>query len=162
MYKIIGGDQKEYGPVSAEEIRRWLNERRLQATSLVQKEGTSEWKPLSSFGEFTTTLASLSLAASSLATPAVPFTEQRSNSMATAGLVLNCVSLICCWCGGPIAILGIVFSCVGLSQANRDPMQTGRPLAIAGIIIGGVALLLGGIGLALGIFGNLIGAITKH
>ncbi len=51
MYRIIGGDKKEYGPVSAEDLRRWLAEGRLNAQSLVQAEGSTEWKPLSTFPE---------------------------------------------------------------------------------------------------------------
>ena len=28
MYKIIGADQKEYGPVPADQVRKWIAERR--------------------------------------------------------------------------------------------------------------------------------------
>jgi hypothetical protein len=52
MYKIIGGDQKEYGPVTADDLRRWIAEGRLSGQSLVQAEGGGEWKPLSAFVEF--------------------------------------------------------------------------------------------------------------
>src|SRR5262249_19809258 len=57
MYKIIGADRKEYGPVSVEELRRWIAEGRLNAQSLVQAEGTAEWKPLGAFAEFADALA---------------------------------------------------------------------------------------------------------
>jgi hypothetical protein len=52
MYTIIGGDQKEYGPVTADDLRRWIAEGRLSGQSLVQAEGSGEWKPLSAFVEF--------------------------------------------------------------------------------------------------------------
>lgn len=52
MYKIIGGDHKEYGPVSAEELRRWISEGRLNGQSLAQSEGAAEWRPLVTFPEF--------------------------------------------------------------------------------------------------------------
>ncbi len=52
MYKIIGGDQKEYGPVSTEQLRQWLAEGRVNAQTPVQAEGATEWKPLSAFPEF--------------------------------------------------------------------------------------------------------------
>jgi hypothetical protein len=58
MYKIIGADQKEYGPVSAQEIRQWIAEGRANGQTLVQAEGATEWKPLSSYPEFFDTLAS--------------------------------------------------------------------------------------------------------
>jgi hypothetical protein len=52
MYKIVGGDQKEYGPVSMEQLRQWATEGRVNAQTLVQGEGTTEWKPLGSLPEF--------------------------------------------------------------------------------------------------------------
>src|ERR1043166_2638994 len=52
MYKIIGGDQKEYGPVTADELRRWISEGRLNGQSLVRAEGAADWQPLSSFPKF--------------------------------------------------------------------------------------------------------------
>jgi hypothetical protein len=56
MYKIIGGDRREYGPATAEELRQWIAEGRLSGQSLIQLEGTGEWKPLSAFPEFAAAL----------------------------------------------------------------------------------------------------------
>jgi TM2 domain-containing membrane protein YozV len=52
MYKIVGVDGRQYGPVSAEEIRRWIVENRVNRQTLVQTEGVPEWKPLGSLPEF--------------------------------------------------------------------------------------------------------------
>ena len=52
MYRIIGGDQREYGPVTADDLRRWIAEGRMSGQSLVQAEDSGEWKPLSAFVEF--------------------------------------------------------------------------------------------------------------
>jgi hypothetical protein len=52
MYRVIGTDGQQYGPINAEQLRRWLAENRLNAQSLVQPEGSQEWKPLGSFAEF--------------------------------------------------------------------------------------------------------------
>lgn len=52
MYRIIGGDQREYGPVPAEELRQWIAEGRLNGQSLVLAEGGLNWKPLASLPEF--------------------------------------------------------------------------------------------------------------
>jgi len=52
MYKIIGGDQKQYGPVSTDEVRAWIAEGRLNAQTLAWVEGAADWKPLGSFPEF--------------------------------------------------------------------------------------------------------------
>ena len=57
MYKIIGADQKEYGPVNGDQVRKWINEGRANGLTLAQAEGSTDWKPLSSFPEFADTLA---------------------------------------------------------------------------------------------------------
>ena len=51
MYRIIGADQKEYGPVSAEQLRRWVADGRANGDSLIQPEGSTDWRPLASFPE---------------------------------------------------------------------------------------------------------------
>jgi uncharacterized membrane protein len=56
-YTLIGGDQKQYGPVSEEDLCKWIAEGRLNAQSLVQAHGDIEWKPLSAFPEFADALA---------------------------------------------------------------------------------------------------------
>jgi hypothetical protein len=52
MYKIIGVDGKEYGPVSAERIRQWLAEGRVDNQTKVQTEGALDWKRLAEIPEF--------------------------------------------------------------------------------------------------------------
>jgi TM2 domain-containing membrane protein YozV len=56
MYKIVGVDGQQYGPVSAEELRRWIADKRVNAQTLVQADGSPEWKPLISFSEFASEL----------------------------------------------------------------------------------------------------------
>ena len=51
-YKVIGGNQREYGPVSADEVRQWIGDGRLNARSLVQAGDGTEWKPLGTLSEF--------------------------------------------------------------------------------------------------------------
>jgi len=51
MYKILGGDGKEYGPISADTVRQWVNEGRANAETQVQPEGAS-WIALGQLPEF--------------------------------------------------------------------------------------------------------------
>ena len=51
-YKITGADGQQYGPVSAEQLRRWLVENRVNGQTLVQAEGSPDWIPLASLSEF--------------------------------------------------------------------------------------------------------------
>ena len=50
-YKIVGGDRQEYGPVSVEEVRQWIQDGRANGETLGQAEG-GMWKKLSLFPEF--------------------------------------------------------------------------------------------------------------
>src|SRR5437667_7068141 len=52
MYKIIGADQREYGPVPVEQVRKWIAEGRANGQTKAWSEGGSEWKTLSDFPEF--------------------------------------------------------------------------------------------------------------
>ena len=53
MYKIIGADGREYGPVSGDQLRQWLTEGRVNADTQVLPEGGPDWKPLRALTEFT-------------------------------------------------------------------------------------------------------------
>src|SRR6185436_15538818 len=58
MYKVMGTDGKEYGPVSAEVLREWIAQRRANGQTRVQADGSVEGKSLSELPEFTAALAS--------------------------------------------------------------------------------------------------------
>src|SRR6185503_2442295 len=70
MYKIIGADEKEYGPFTADEIRTWIAQGRAGGNTKVQIEGSSPWKLLSDLPEFTDALASAAAARGAIAVPA--------------------------------------------------------------------------------------------
>lgn len=58
MYKIIGGDGRQYGPITKEQIEQWIAEGRANGQSLIQPEGAFDWRPISDFPEFAAALAS--------------------------------------------------------------------------------------------------------
>ena len=58
MYKIIGSDQKEYGPVTAEQLREWFTEGRVNGQTSVWSEASGGWNPLTFYAEFADLLVS--------------------------------------------------------------------------------------------------------
>jgi hypothetical protein len=52
MYKIIGADGHEYGPVTAEQVQQWIREGRATFQTKVQIESSPEWKTLAELPEF--------------------------------------------------------------------------------------------------------------
>lgn len=58
MFKIIGADGKEYGPITAEQLKQWAAEGRVNAQTKVLADGTTEWKTLAEFPELAAAAAS--------------------------------------------------------------------------------------------------------
>src|SRR5258706_15873907 len=52
MYRIVGADGREYGPISADQLRQWVAEGRANAQTRVLAEGTTEWKTVGELPEF--------------------------------------------------------------------------------------------------------------
>ncbi len=52
MYKVIGADGQEYGPVTNDQLRQWITEGRANARTKIQPGGSTEWKTLAEFPEF--------------------------------------------------------------------------------------------------------------
>jgi prepilin-type processing-associated H-X9-DG protein len=135
MYKIIGADGQPYGPVTAEQLRQWIAEGRVNAQTQAQAEGSTEWKPLSAFPEFAGNLAGVPPRLAS--TPAQP---AKTSGMAIWSLVLGILGLFSC---GLSAIPGLILGIVGLTKINRSGGRLGgNGLAIAGICVSGVMLLM--------------------
>jgi hypothetical protein len=138
IYKIIGEDGKEYGPVSGAQLRQWISEGRVESRTPVFTAGAADWNFIGLLPKFancfpTTTPQEI--------TPSGQ--PPKTKSFATAGLVCSILAWICC-CGFPFNLLGLVFSLVALSQISRHPeLYEGRGLAIAGLVLSIVSLLLG-------------------
>lgn len=140
MYKIIGSDGRQYGPVAAADLRRWMNENRVNAQTLVQPEGSPEWKPLGAVPEFS---ASIPAAPPAMAPP--------SNSRASAkipagicgiligglgvhkfilgytgaGLVMLLVSVLSCFTLSPVMhLIGIIEGIIYLCKSDDDFVRT--------------------------------------
>ena len=52
MYRIIGGDGREYGPVTAAQIAQWIAQNRANGLTRVKAEGATTWLPLAETPEF--------------------------------------------------------------------------------------------------------------
>src|SRR5437899_9594495 len=57
MYKIIGADGQQYGPVTDEQVLEWSATHPANSQTQAQTEGATDWKPLSAFPEFADALA---------------------------------------------------------------------------------------------------------
>jgi hypothetical protein len=140
MYKILGADQKEYGPVSADQVRQWIADRRVTGRTQVKTEGSTEWKSLSEFHEFDAALAARGVAPAP--TPPAFLSNQPLNSrLAKTSLVLGILSIIGCsvFTGIPAIITGSIAH----SRSRKSPQEFGgKGMAMAGLVMGCLSALL--------------------
>lgn len=136
MYKIRGGDGKEYGPVSADTLRAWVTQGRANAQTFVLAEGATEWKTLATCAEFADLFATRATGDPGTAVQATP---DKTSSMAIWSLVLGISAFLC----GVTAIPGLILGIIAQKQI-KDSMGRlgGRGLALGGTITSAIALLL--------------------
>ena len=156
MYRIIGADGREYGPITADQVRVWIAEGRANAQTRALAEGTIQWKPLIEFLEFAPALASSGAGWRTPGPVTMPRTT-RTNSLALTSMIMGIFSLtcgLCCCYGLPFNVLGLIFALVSLVQIRKDPLtQQGKGVAIAGLVLCllslALAAIFSGLGLAL-------------
>jgi hypothetical protein len=140
MYKIIGADQKEYGPITLDQLRQWISEGRINAQTRVLPSGATEWKTMAELPEFATILPRPAppLPQRAGMTPIPP--SGSTSQMAIWAMVTGIVSILCCC--QILAPVSIVLGAVALSQLKHHPELRGSGFAITGIVLGVVALLM--------------------
>jgi hypothetical protein len=135
MYRVLGADSKEYGPVNGEVLRQWITEGRANAQTRVKPEGAGDWQTLASVAEFEALFALP--AGAVLPLFAVP-AETKTSGLAITSLVLGILG-IC----GITALVGLIMGIVALVKINRSGGRlSGQGLAIAGICVSGFMLLV--------------------
>ncbi len=141
MYKIIGGDGKEYGPVTIEALTDWAKQGRLNPQTRVQAEGSPDWKAAAEYPELQGIFSGLSSAAPGPISAGVPVGgAQQQSGLSITSLVLGILGLVCL---GPLTgIPAIICGHIALNRTRREPQQYGgRGMAIAGLVLGYVSLV---------------------
>jgi prepilin-type processing-associated H-X9-DG protein len=127
MYRIIGTDQNEYGPVSADQIRQWLAQGRVNRQTRIKPEGATDWRTLGELPEFATDVQ--------MAVTGGPARAETSG-MAIASLILGVLGFC-----GITGLVGLLLGIISLVKINNSQGRlTGKGLAIAGICISGFML----------------------
>jgi hypothetical protein len=151
MYKILGGDGIEYGPIPAETLRQWIAEGRANAQTQVLPEGAAAWVPLGSLPEFAgvPTPAPASAPYAPVGTSTVPTDRAAAQALAVpAGWALTIVGIL-----GVLMCIGMIifFSIAGLENNPMLGMFNRHPTSDAervGQKIGLFFTLVAGIGWA--------------
>jgi Interferon-induced transmembrane protein/GYF domain 2 len=139
MFKIIGGDGRQYGPVSADQIRQWIAEGRASAQTLAQAEGSVEWKALGLFPEFAAAATPPVMPSTPPVPPAPAFQPQQQH--VPSYLVPAILSTICCCL--PIGIVSIVYAAQVNGKLQSGDMAGAREASQKAQIWFWVAVVLG-------------------
>ena len=81
--------------------------------------------------------------------------ERKGNGLGVAGFVCGLIGAIfgliplLFWISFPLGVLGLVFGGIGWRRARREPERGGKGLAVAGVILGALAIILAIIGIAI-------------
>ncbi len=145
MYKIIGADQKQYGPVSTDEMRQWIAEGRVNAQTLIQAEGQTDWRPLSSFPELATVAQPIPSGIPLTGAPA-------GNAEALVngpGIALMVVGILCILA----ALLGLASNLFGLGMGAFGPGAGGGGANVPPQMQRLIQMTSGGVGIVLNVIG---------
>jgi hypothetical protein len=167
----VARDGKELGVFSLEEINQQIASGTLRPTDLAWYEGASGWAALCTLPGVGVAPASVALPVlppAAVAAPAVVVPQRKSEQLAVLSLIFSALGLcgFCCGFFMTAAIAGIICGHIALSRIKANPELEGRGLAMAGLIVGYVAvagwliwiLLFGGLAVLQGISEGM----TKH
>ena len=142
MYKIIGADGKEYGPVTSDQICQWIAEGRVNAQTKVQPAGSADWTRLGEVSEFANAFGAP--VTPPPITPTSPGTaaaaREKTSGLAITSLVLGVLGLFTC---GVTALVGLILGIVALVKIkNSQGRLSGNGIAIAGTAVSAIFLLM--------------------
>ena len=149
MYRLIGKDGQQYGPVTAEQVRVWIAENRANAQTLAQTDAAPDWKPLAAFPEFAADLKPPLVPAGTppaFAPPPSDLAARASNKIPAgicgvllgslgvhkfilgytgAGLIMLLVTVLSCGIAYPVMhIIGLIEGILYLCKTDEDFVRT--------------------------------------
>ena len=144
MYKVMGADGKEYGPISLEQFSQCAAEGRVSPQTRVKPVGATDWTAAAEIPELQAIFARLGRAPTVvLASPiSPPASGEPQKGLAVTSLVLGIVSLLICL--GPLTgIPAIICGHIARRRSRQSPAEYGGPgMALAGLVLGYASVAL--------------------
>lgn len=140
MYRIIGADGKEYGPVGREQLREWAQQGRVNQHTHARLEGGTDWKPLGAFPEFGATADTPPLLGTATAVEGasrkIPAgicgillgsfgVHKFILGYTGAGLIMLLITLLTCFIAAPLmSLIGLIEGILYLTKSDQEFVQT--------------------------------------
>jgi hypothetical protein len=144
-YKILGGDGKEYGPISAEQIKQWIADGRVEKRTPVFVEGAKDWAFLEAVPELAALFTQTAPPILSAGKPEsggglnviIPYKNVRALTAYYFG-VFSAIPIL----GLPLGLVAFTLGILGLRFRRKHPAAGGAVHAWIGILAGGFFTLL--------------------
>ncbi len=176
MYKILGADGREYGPVEAGQLRKWIQEGRANHETMAQAAGETGWKPLGQHPEFADLLLSASPPIIAGPAPAAPAsspaplpasvapapsqTDARARArQAVSGPAIGLIVTAIFGLGWKV--FGLVLHALGVGFGRMPPNINPEAARLIQLFSGGLGVALDVFGIAIAVF-VLIGALRMQ
>jgi hypothetical protein len=117
MYFIQGADQKQYGPISAEQLRQWIAENRLNRTSPCRAEAEETWKTLGDFPEFADAFGTVPPATPQYSPSPGPLGSDPSAEVRGPAIGILVTGIL----GALMSLLGLVMNLAGMNKNQEVP-----------------------------------------
>jgi TM2 domain-containing membrane protein YozV len=146
MYHIIGSDGRQYGPVSVEQLREWMQQGRVTLQTKVRADAGGDWQPLAGFPEFSNFAAAPPMASGSPAVAPPSSADRASTKLAAglcgillgslgihkfilgytgAGLIMLLVTVLTCGMASPVvAVIGLIEGILYLTKPDEEFVRT--------------------------------------
>lgn len=127
MYFIIGGDGKQYGPISEADLRKWIVEGRLNQQSLARTESETEFRALATFSEFA---VELGIAPPGIAPPlgTLPVSNEAAAGKVTVPAIGLIVAAILCLLEAIYDLISIPSSAAKVQQIEAQMQDNPQAL----------------------------------
>jgi hypothetical protein len=144
MYRIIGADGKEYGPVTIQQLEEWFAQRRISGQTRIQAADSGEWRLACEVPEVACLIAARAPATVSGGVPpllSLPVSPKPKKGLAIVSFVLGLSSFVLCL-NALTGIPAILCGHIARRRALRVPVQYGGSgFAMAGLLLGYLSIL---------------------
>ncbi len=119
MFIIIGGDGKEYGPVTVEQIRAWIIAGRANLDTQAKALGTDEWRRVGDFAEFSPAESTPPVLTS--VAPAADTTLAHPGMRLLAAFIDGFLEWLC-WLPTSTAVMATISGLIGSGQSSPQEL----------------------------------------
>jgi hypothetical protein len=151
LYRIIGADGKEYGPISPEQLKQWISEGRASGQTRIRLEGSTDWKLVSDLPEFSAPPPISTPGVTAPLGPIVPALDQ-VNGPGIGLIVTGALDIVLSLLRAIMMLAGLSIGSMGMNN-NNNVLPTGFfalvgafgiGTCVLGVIVG-VLVLVGGL-----------------